>query len=63
MPHCPSGESLIHFLPDQLQTKANVDMLTSIANKTPPMGDPKATATPAALEAVTISRILADSSA
>lgn len=27
-------------------------------NKTPPIGEPKATATPAALAAVTISRIL-----
>ena len=33
-------------------------ILTSIENKTPPMGEPKATATPAALAAVTISRIL-----
>lgn len=33
---------------------------TSIENKTPPMGDPNATATPAALAAVTISRILPD---
>ncbi len=33
-------------------------ILTSIENSTPPIGDPKATATPAALEAVTISLIL-----
>jgi len=33
-------------------------VLTSIENRTPPMGEPKATATPAALAAVTISRIL-----
>jgi len=32
-------------------------ILTSIENRTPPMGEPKATATPAALAAVTISRI------
>lgn len=32
-------------------------------NKTPPMGEPKATATPAALEAVTISLILTFQSA
>ena len=31
--------------------------LTSIENNTPPIGEPKATATPAALEAVMISRI------
>jgi len=31
---------------------------TSIENKTPPIGEPKATATPAALAAVIISRIL-----
>jgi hypothetical protein len=30
-----------------------------MANSTPPIGDPKATATPAALDAVTISLILA----
>lgn len=33
--------------------------ISSRANKTPPMGLPKATATPAALAAVTISRIFA----
>ncbi len=32
--------------------------LTSIENSTPPIGEPKATATPAALAAVKISRIL-----
>ena len=32
--------------------------LTSMEKSTPPIGDPKATATPAALDAVTISRIL-----
>jgi hypothetical protein len=37
---------------------AILDAHTSIENKTPPMGDPNATATPAALAAVTISRIL-----
>lgn len=31
---------------------------TSIENRTPPIGEPKATATPAALAAVRISRIL-----
>jgi hypothetical protein len=34
------------------------DFLASIENITPPMGEPKATATPAALAAVTMSRIL-----
>ena len=33
------------------------EALTSIENNTPPIGEPKATATPAALAAVTISRI------
>lgn len=33
--------------------------LTSSENKTPPIGDPKATATPAAAQAERISRILA----
>jgi len=33
---------------------------TSIAKRTPPMGEPNATATPAALAAVRISLILAD---
>jgi len=33
------------------------EALTSIENSTPPIGDPNATATPAALAAVTISRI------
>lgn len=36
-----------------------VDVISSSANSTPPTGDPKATATPAALEAVSISRISA----
>ena len=36
----------------------NEDQRTSIENMTPPIGEPKATATPAALAAVTISRIL-----
>lgn len=31
---------------------------TSIENRTPPMGEPNATATPAALAAVMISRVL-----
>lgn len=50
---------IAHFLgtfcdnPRGLQKKT----LTSIENKTPPIGDPNATATPAALAAVTISRI------
>ena len=35
-------------------------ILTSRANKTPPMGDPNATATPAAELAVTISLIFAE---
>ena len=34
--------------------------LTSIEKSTPPIGDPNATATPAALEAVNISRIFTD---
>jgi hypothetical protein len=34
---------------------------TSIENKTPPIGEPNATATPAALAAVTISLILPES--
>jgi len=37
----------------------NVWFISSIAKRTPPIGDPNATATPAALDAVTISRILA----
>jgi hypothetical protein len=36
----------------------NEDHNTSIENMTPPIGEPKATATPAALAAVTISLIL-----
>lgn len=36
----------------------NEDQTTSIENMTPPIGEPKATATPAALAAVTISLIL-----
>jgi hypothetical protein len=36
----------------------NEDQHTSIENMTPPIGEPKATATPAALAAVTISLIL-----
>lgn len=36
---------------------------TSIENNTPPIGEPNATATPAALAAVTISRILPDTKA
>ena len=35
--------------------------LTSIENSTPPIGEPNATATPAALAAVTISRIFPES--
>jgi len=60
MPHCPSRERLIHFLVCQLIfCFVWYAELTSIANKTPPMGEPNATATPAALDAVTISLILA----
>ena len=51
-----------HFLEQPSQSKSMKQrkgvILTSIENKTPPMGEPKATATPAALAAVTISRIL-----
>ena len=36
-----------------------VEVISSNANNTPPTGEPKATATPAALEAVSISRISA----
>lgn len=36
------------------------DVISSSANKTPPTGDPKATATPAALDAVSISHISAN---
>ena len=36
----------------------NVWVISSIEKSTPPIGEPKATATPAALAAVTISRIL-----
>lgn len=38
---------------------ANVEVISSRAKRTPPTGDPNATATPAALEAVSISRISA----
>jgi hypothetical protein len=37
------------------------EILTSIENNTPPIGEPNATATPAALAAVTISRIFPES--
>jgi hypothetical protein len=45
---------------DVPQTSADIwsEFLTSIENSTPPIGEPKATATPAALAAAKISRIL-----
>ena len=53
---------MAHFLimisPKIIQHRQGVR--TSIENKTPPIGDPNATATPAALAAVTISRILTE---
>jgi hypothetical protein len=48
--------------PDKITHKYKLVILietsTSIENSTPPIGEPKATATPAALAAVTISLIL-----
>lgn len=65
-PHRLVGKVVTHLLlkeRDGLVRSAKrlkeLGLLTSIANRTPPMGDPKATATPAALEAVRISLILA----
>lgn len=66
-PHGLVGEVVAHFLFRSLSAPRDLesatqggDCFTSIANITPPMGDPNATATPAALEAVKISRILAE---
>jgi hypothetical protein len=39
-------------------SQINNELLTSIENMTPPIGEPNATATPAALAAVKISRLL-----
>jgi hypothetical protein len=41
----------------EIRNITNMGIGTSIENRTPPIGDPKATATPAALAAVIISRI------
>ena len=57
LPHHPGGERLIHFLHINAINQVISIKPTSIENKTPPIGEPKATATPAALEAVTISLI------
>lgn len=48
-----------HFLcaSHEIQRGRQKETLTSIENRTPPIGEPNATATPAALAAVTISRI------
>lgn len=47
--------------PVRFNTTCRKDTLTSIENSTPPIGEPNATATPAALAAVTISRIFPES--
>jgi hypothetical protein len=58
LPHCAIRKHLVH-LPWGRQRCHHITelSLTSIENSTPPMGEPKATATPAALDAVTISLI------
>lgn len=52
---------MAHFLRKSKQMSCDCGKLASIEKSTPPMGEPKATATPAALAAVKISRILAGS--
>lgn len=60
-PHSLDTEDATHFLrrcgvrPGCISA---CESRTSIENKTPPIGEPKATATPAALDAVNISLIL-----
>lgn len=53
---------MIDSFPDSTSDALPADLKsvlhTSIENSTPPIGEPKATATPAALAAVKISRIL-----
>lgn len=63
-PHSLDSEYVAHLLKGWIFRKIiNVSSLTltSIENKTPPIGEPKATATPAALAAVTTSLILPNS--
>jgi hypothetical protein len=61
LPHGAIGEHLIHLLRGvRAVTTAKLTQPTSMENSTPPIGDPKATATPAALDAVTISRIFTE---
>lgn len=63
-PHRLDVKSMVHFLyisyaDEGLTIRFDFRMgRTSIENSTPPIGEPKATATPAALAAVIISRIL-----
>jgi hypothetical protein len=63
-PHCLDAESVAHFLEgsnfinQEKPTDERTAKCTSMEKRTPPMGEPNATATPAALAAVTISRIL-----
>jgi len=64
-PHRLDTECMAHFLNMGYRMYWSIrsvtkmpERRTSIENKTPPIGEPKATATPAALAAVIISRIL-----
>lgn len=58
-PHGFDAEGMAHFLLILVRRVLQIEYngFTSMENSTPPIGDPKATATPAALEAVKISRI------
>jgi len=62
-PECLDAKVVAHFLCVFGETSCDrqKEVLTSIENSTPPIGDPNATATPAALAAVTISRIFPES--
>jgi len=55
----PIHKKFVILLNKYIKNQIKYIFPTSKANKTPPIGEPKATATPAAQEADKISRILA----
>jgi hypothetical protein len=61
-PHRFDTEIVAHFLCADIKfcrnSEERIARRTSMEKRTPPIGEPNATATPAALAAVTISRIL-----